>query len=171
MQRHAGAPGGWAEGREALATAARAAGLEPGAEETFESIFNHLFVQHVEPELHGDAAVLVTDYPANVPTLAKRRENSPWSERWELYLHGLEVANCYTEETRPAKVAAFFQSERVRKHSNFIVHPVDPGYPSLFEDTEAPISGVAIGMDRLLMALLGAKDTEEVMAFPRRVVV
>lgn len=171
MQRHAGALDGWAETRETMAATARAVGLEPAPEDSFERIFNHLFVQYVEPELAGDTAVLVTQYPAGVPTLAKRRENTPWSDRWELYLHGLEVANCYTEETRPIEVAGFFQSERVRKQSNFIVHPVDPGYPSLFDGTEEPISGVAIGMDRLLMAILGAKDMEEVMAFPSRVVV
>ncbi|MFW5786048.1 MAG: amino acid--tRNA ligase-related protein [bacterium] len=171
MQRHAGAPGGWASNRETLAKAARAADLSPDPEESFESIFNHLFVHRVEPALSRDGAVLVRDYPAEVATLAKRRENSPWSERWELYLCGLEVANCYTEETRPEEVATFFQSERARKQTSFIVHPVDPGYPSLFEGVQEPISGVAVGMDRLLMALVGAEEIEEVMAFPARLVV
>ena len=39
------------------------------------------------------------------------RPGTPWAERWELYLDGVEVANCYTEETDPAAVARFLAEE------------------------------------------------------------
>lgn len=171
MRRHAGLPAGWAESMERLQAAARGVGVLPSEAESFESLFNRIFVHFVEPALPREGLCFVTDYPAAVPTLARDVEERPWSERWELYLCGLEVANCYTEETRPDRVAAFFHTEHAKKQSSLVPHPSDPAYPDLFGESSEPLSGVAVGMDRLLMAVLGAKEIKEVMVFPTRPVV
>jgi lysyl-tRNA synthetase class 2 len=163
MREYAGLPGGWAEDEDILRAAA--GDIDPGRED-FESLFNRLLVHYVEPRLPREGAVLLRDYPAGVPTLARKRGNSPWSERWELYLFGLEVANCYTEETDPEQVRAFFDSERRKKQSSVITHRIDAAYPAIFADVRDEVSGVAVGMDRLLMGLLGAEEIEEVLVFP-----
>ncbi len=165
MRDRAGLPGGWAENEDVLAAAAGDIDL---SQETFESLFNRIFVRDVEPTIPRDQAAVLMDYPAEVPTLARNRPNSPWSERWELYLFGLEVANCYTEALSPREVRAFFDSERSKKTFNSIVHRIDDLYPELFADLQHDVSGVAVGMDRLLMGLLGTQEIEELMAFPVR---
>ena len=172
MQRYAGFHPGWAESRERLIAAARGVGIDPNPKESFESVFNRAFVHFVEPELVNWPAVVVRDYPAEIPTLARRKSGqgdgaqSVWAERWELYLCGLEVANCYTEATHPDEVLAYFDSERQKTKSNLVAHPVDSEYPLLFGATTERISGVAVGMDRVLMALLGSTEIEEVLVFP-----
>jgi lysyl-tRNA synthetase class 2 len=172
MQRFAGFPAEWAQSRERLIAAARAVGIDPDPDESFESVFNRTFVHFVEPELVDWPAVVVRDYPAEVPTLARRKGDhgeavqSVWAERWELYLCGLEVANCYTEATHPDEVRTFFESERQKEQSNLIAHPVDSEYPLLLGAATEQVSGVAVGMDRVLMALLGATEIEEVLVFP-----
>jgi lysyl-tRNA synthetase class 2 len=123
--------------------------------QTHDSIpYDLIFVQEVEPALQQEArpAVLL-DYPAIVPCLAKVKDSH--SERWELYINGAELANCYTEETDGKKVKSFFESEAAQKQKSAIVrHAVDDDYWKGFKDFP-PCSGVAMGLDRVLMLAAG----------------
>jgi lysyl-tRNA synthetase class 2 len=97
-------------------------------------------------------------------------------ERWELYLGGVELANCYSEETDPGEVRRFFTSQEALKRKNALVpHRVDPDYWKLFlpkpgaggpERPFPPCSGVALGLDRLVMALAGRSRIDSVLPFP-----
>ena len=84
-------------------------------------------------------------------------------ERWELYWNGVELANCFSEEICPLKVKEFFVSEETEKERHAIVkHKVDHDYWKLFEGFP-PCSGVALGVDRLIMALTGKKSIDGVL--------
>ncbi|MDR0731659.1 MAG: LysR family transcriptional regulator, partial [Treponema sp.] len=110
------------------------------------------------------------------PCLA--RQNGATVERWELYVRGIELANCYTEETDPQAVREFFRAEAAAKESSALVtHRVDQDYWKIFlppRDRGAapadpgfpPCSGVALGLDRLLMTLTGAAVIDKVLPFP-----
>jgi lysyl-tRNA synthetase class 2 len=124
-----------------------------------------LLVQFVEPELPTDRPVVLFDYPAAIPTLAADSPGTPWSERWELYLAGLEVANCYTEERDPQKVRSFMAAEGARKARGLVPHRVDESYHAIFGENFPYCSGVAMGADRLLMILLGEQSIKRVMPF------
>lgn len=124
--------------------------------------FQVQFVNRIEPELATHDAVFVCDYPALIPTLAKARQHTPWAERWELYLGGLEVANCYAEETDPARIAAFFAAEQASLPLERRMQ-LEPSY--LADPPLPPCSGVALGVDRLVMALTGAQDIREVISY------
>ena len=150
---------------EALHGIARRHGMRTRPDETYEELFNRLFVHLVEPELPADRPVVLYDYPAAIPTLAARKAGTPWSERWELYLGGVEVANCYTEERDPERVRHFFASESAHKARAMVPHAVDHGYHEVFRGNFPYCSGVALGADRILMILLGERSIKRVMPF------
>jgi lysyl-tRNA synthetase class 2 len=153
-----------------FSAAAKKAGLEPagGTEaRTWEELYHRIFLTHVEPELPTDRPVFLFDYPARIPCLAKDIPGTPWKERWELYVNGIETANCYTEETNPARVEAFFREETSRKAAAARVLPdTDTEFLKIFRRGFPECSGVALGLDRLFMALLGQNAIEGVIFFP-----
>jgi lysyl-tRNA synthetase class 2 len=89
-------------------------------------------------------------------------------ERWELYYNGIELANCFTEETDAQHVRDFFISEAAAKERQALVkHRVDHDYWKLFDQGAfPPCSGVALGLDRLIMAICGRSTIDSVLPFP-----
>jgi lysyl-tRNA synthetase class 2 len=148
--------------KERLIQAVEERSLAVDPEDTWEQLFNKLFLTSVEPYL--PQAVVLQDYPSAVPTLAK--SDGGYAERWELYIDGVEIANCYTEETRRGKVEEFIKEEAQRKRRCRVVHEIDWDLPGIFGKGFPPCSGTALGMDRLLMVLLGCTSIEQVMVFP-----
>lgn len=148
-----------------LHATARRHGIRTRSGDTYEELFNRLFVQLVEPELPRDRAVVLYDYPAAIPTLAADKPDTPWSQRWELYLGGEEVANCYTEERDPQRIRSFFAAEGARKSRALVPHAVDHAYYRLFGENFPNCSGVAMGADRLIMVLLGEQSIKRVVPF------
>lgn len=161
----------------ALIEAARSRGADARDDWTWEQAFHGVFVAAVEPGLPRDRPLVLADWPAAVPTTARHRRGTPWAERWELYLEGVEVANCYTEETDPRAVDRFLRDEAARLRSTPRVGPartaprVDEGYGRLFADGFPECSGVALGVDRLEMVIVGEPALEGVINFPLSAIV
>lgn len=125
--------------------------------------------QFAEPQLDANALTIVYDFPASKAALAQVSEEDgvPVARRFELYCGGLELANGYHELLDAevlVKRAALANCERradgkrVLPKSSCLVDAMRVGLP--------PCSGTALGVDRLLMALQGAKSIREVVAFP-----
>ncbi|MDR1869571.1 MAG: LysR family transcriptional regulator [Treponema sp.] len=150
---------------------ARRLGLDPQPGQTTAELYDLIFIHAVEPRLKAEKPVALLDYPTFVPCLAKKSPDGKTVERWELYYNGIELANCFSEETDPQKVKDFFISEETAKEKNALVrHKVDHNYWKLFEGQagkEFPrCSGVALGLDRLIMALTGRSNIDAVLPFP-----
>ena len=142
---------------------ARRLGLDPPSEMTIPELYDLIFIHAVEPHLSIGKPVFLLDYPAFVPCLAKN--NGQTVERWELYWNGIELANCFTEEANPQQVKEFFISEAAEKERYAIVkHKVDHDYWKVF-DGFPKCSGVAMGLDRLIMALTERKTIDGVLPF------
>jgi elongation factor P--(R)-beta-lysine ligase len=150
--------------------AMREAGILHGAamppDPSWEEAFHIAFLTLVEPFLSRERPVVLTDYPALVPTTARRRAGTPWSERWELYVDGIELANCYTEETDAAAMAKLLEEEEARKMSSRVIHRIDRAQAGLFPPAFPTCSGVALGVDRTEMVFRGEKSLEGVILFP-----
>ena len=160
--RYAGLDGFRFDAPGSLRRAAAQLGLRVGPQESDEDLFQRILLTHVEPALPTDRPVILADYPALVPTLA--RAHGATCERWELYLAGMEIANCYTEERDPSRLAEFLSHEAARKRDARVRHPPAE---SLLEFASAPAcSGAALGVDRLIMALLGLREIAGVIFFP-----
>jgi lysyl-tRNA synthetase class 2 len=136
--------------------------LAVNEEDSWEEVFNKIFLTLIEPELPVEKPLILYDYPALIPTLAKQKEF--YVERWELYIKGVEIANCFTEEINREKVAEFITGEATRKKQCCLVqHPADTELPAFFGQDYPACSGVALGIDRLLMVLLNLKSIDEIM--------
>jgi len=161
---------------------ARRLGLEPRPGEGAAALFDLIFVHAVEPALReSPRPVALLEYPAFAPCLALPAAPKPGAggaaggpaggsaERWELYFRGIELANCFSEETDAGRVRAFFEGEAREKERRALVrHAVDGDYWKIFGGPEPfpRCSGVAMGMDRLIMALLGKSSIDAVLPFP-----
>lgn len=166
FQRYAGVDlEAHAEG-DSLRAVCEGLGITTAAEDSWADWFNRIFVDRVEPSLADLPSVLLYDYPSRVPTLARNRSGTPWAERWELYLDGIEVANCFTEEQDSQAVERFLRHESEGRRGALVpVRPAD-GFHHHFENNFPLCSGVALGVDRLIMALSGEPEIRGVILFP-----
>jgi lysyl-tRNA synthetase class 2 len=165
-----------AAGRGTLETEARRLGLDPPAGTDQAGLYDLIFIHAVEPRLPRDRPAALLDYPAFVPCLAKKNAETGTAERWELYVRGIELANCYSEETDPEEVRRYFEAEGALKSRTALVpHAVSGAYPEIFRPRPGPggsslpfprCSGVAMGLDRLVMALSGRRTIDAVLPFP-----
>lgn len=153
------------EERGAMIAAARSLGLIVDDAAAWEDAFNIIFLSLVEPSLPADRPLVLDEYPRGIECLAADIPGKPYKERWELYIRGIEIANCFTEMGDPEAVRAYFSSQASKKLASLVPHKIDSEYPEIFADFP-PCSGVAIGFDRLVMVLLGMVDIGEAIAFP-----
>ena len=147
--------------------AARRVGIRTEPGDGFDDVFFRLFLERVEPRLGRDRPTYLLDYPASMAALARLGTQDPTvAERFELYAHGLELANGFSELTDAAE-----QRRRLEEERAFRVARGRPAYPLDEAFLEAvgrmpPSGGVAIGLDRVLMLLLGSERIEDVLLFP-----
>ncbi len=166
FQRYAGFDLAGCQDVEDLVRAARRAGVRMPEESTWEEAFHIAFLTSVEPALPRDAPLVLLDYPSLVPTTARRAAAGPWAQRWELFVDGVEIANCYTEETDTEALTALLREEGERKKASRVQHAVDDGLAAAFPRGFPTVSGTALGVDRLEMVFSGEKSLEGVILFP-----
>jgi lysyl-tRNA synthetase class 2 len=148
----------------ALQEAAADTGVISAVSDDWESLFHRLFLEKVEPLLPRDKPLFLTAYPAAIPTLAKTADGM-YAERWELFIGGIEIANCYTEERDPQRLGDFFREEEARGATLPFAVPADRELVSIMADKLPACSGNALGIDRLLMVLLQKDSITEVSPF------
>jgi lysyl-tRNA synthetase class 2 len=153
-----------------LEAEARRLGLKPpetpGEGRSTAALYDLIFIHAVEPSLPRDRPVALMDYPAFVPCLAKKSPRGGTAERWELYYNGIELANCYSEETEGEAVRRYFEAEAAEKEKFALQpHAFDKDYWKIFRNFPR-CSGVAMGVDRLIMALTGKSTIAGVLPFP-----
>jgi lysyl-tRNA synthetase class 2 len=122
----------------------------------------------IQPALPERQLTFVYDYPADQAALARVRQGSPpVAERFELYLGRTELANGYKELTDAAEQTRRFETEnKIRSRRGMDVYRFDEHLVAALEHGLPECAGVALGVDRLLMALSGAEDISDVIAFP-----
>ena len=158
--------------KQALQEHARRVQAEVNFENMSESeLFDFIFVHSIEPFLPKDRLVLVKDYPYFSSCLAKEKEvkleeGNFWKvkERWELYGDGLELCNCYTEERDEVKITDYFERESQLKEKALVPHPSHPFFAKICSRLPE-CSGVAMGIDRLIMFLIGRRRIDAVLPF------
>lgn len=130
-----------------------------------------LLMSHcIEPGLGRDVPCFVMDYPAGQASLARIVEDSDGDlvgKRAELYFKGIELANAYDELTRAGEQQARFEEDRkLRQELGLPDVNADENLIAALGHGLPECSGVALGVDRLLMLKLGAERLSDVLAFP-----
>lgn len=126
-----------------------------------------LMTHRLQPKFAHDQLLAVHDWPASQAALARiRQDEPPVAERFELYLGPLELANGYHELIDACEQAERFQRDvRVRAQRGLPEIPVDTALLAALERGLPACAGVALGVDRLLMALLRTDRIADVLAF------
>jgi len=128
-----------------------------------------LILSHqIEPQLGKKGPTVITDFPASQAALARKRQDNPQlAERFEVYLQGIELANGFYELTDPIEQRHRFEQDLAkRKTLNLPTYPLDERFLAALTAGLPDCAGVALGLDRLLMLIIGASHINEVLAFP-----
>jgi len=124
-----------------------------------------VFEERVEDALVGP--VFVTDYPASICPLTKRKRSNPdVAERFELFIHGMEVANAYTELNDPDLQEQLFRTQLAGMSDEDSMAKMDHDFIRALRHGMPPAGGLGIGIDRLVMLLTNAQSIREVILFP-----
>ena len=116
------------------------------------------WVDRIEPTL--TAPTIVHDYPAWQSALARTRGKV--ADRFEVYLKGLELANAFHEELSSTELRARWRDGNARRsQAGHAPHPIDEAFLAAV-DRMPRCAGIALGIDRLVMALTGASDIASV---------
>ena len=127
-----------------------------------------LMTHRLQPAFGRDGILVVQDYPATQSALARvvERDGVPVAERFELYLGTLELANGYHELTDAVEQRRRFERDMaVRQARGDIAPPMDEALLAALEHGMPSCAGVALGVDRLLMAMRDTPRIAEVLAF------
>ncbi len=112
--------------------------------------------------------VFVTEYFAELSPLARKNKDNPLlSDRFELYINGMEIANGYSEQNDPIEQRARFLEEIREKGQKPSANNFDEDYLYALEHGMPPAGGLGIGVDRLVMVLTGQPSIREVILFPQ----
>lgn len=125
-----------------------------------------LLTHCIQPHFGADQVTVIHDWPATQCALARIRPGTPpVAERFELYLGPHELANGYYELDDATEQRQRFERENQRRHERG--QPVLPLDERLLASLDAmpPCAGVALGIERLLMCLLGTDRIADVMAY------
>jgi lysyl-tRNA synthetase class 2 len=144
-----------------------AAGLAPDKKlQTYGKALDVIFDRFVKD--HIIQPTFITNPPREISPLAKTsRENPEESERFELMIAGMEVANAFSELTDPAEQRARFEEQALeRGRGDEESHVVDMDYVEALEYGLPPTGGEGIGIDRLTMILADRRSIREVVLFP-----
>jgi lysyl-tRNA synthetase class 2 len=133
-----------------------------------EATLFEVLVTEVEPRLARLGAVMLCDYPISMASLARARPGDPAvAERFEAYVAGLELCNGFGELTAPDEQRArLMRDQAERQQRGLPVYPLDERFLAALEDGMPESGGNALGVDRLVMLLLGAAHIEDVLAVP-----
>ena len=134
-----------------------------------EDRFDEDMALRIEPALPREGLVYLVDYPAPAAALARLSPADPRvAERFEAYLGGMEIANGYGELTDAAEQRRRFEATiAMRRARGLPTYPLDEAFLADLPNLP-PTAGIALGVDRLVMAALGAGSIDQVRPFCER---
>lgn len=125
-----------------------------------------LFKTEVRPNL--TEPIYVIDYPAHLSPMAKRKDNDPSTvEQWQFIVNGDELVKCYSELT-DAKLQRKLLEEQAaaRAAGDEEAMPLEEDFLDAMEKGMNPMSGLGLGLDRMIAILAGVQNLRDVVYFP-----
>jgi len=153
--------------RDTMAKAAADRGHAVSPNDTFDDCFFKIFLTEIEPKLGVERPTIIYDYPIQMAALARPKPEDPrYAERFEAYADGLELCNCFSELVNPDEQRSRFEKElEERREQGKCVPPLDDDLLAALGEIKSA-AGNALGVDRLVMLLAGAKSIDDVLLFP-----
>jgi elongation factor P--(R)-beta-lysine ligase len=138
---------------------------------TWEEVFYQLFFNEIEPKLkEGRKPIFIYDYPLAQASLSRRCNDDPrFAERFEVFLAGLELGNCFSELTDAKEQEERFRvdlTERKKLHKT--EYPIDYDLIEALKIGLPEVSGIAVGVDRLVMLASNVPTISDTLFFPAK---
>ena len=128
-------------------------------------ILNALFEEFCEKDLIQPT--FVYGHPIEISPLTKKSKDPRFTERFELYISGFEIANAYSELNDPIdQKERFIGQLKAKELGDEEANEMDNDFLEALEYGMAPTGGMGIGIDRLVMVLLNQPSIREVILFP-----
>jgi lysyl-tRNA synthetase class 2 len=154
--------------RNGLARAAQVSGIRIADDDHWGDIFSKVLVERIESNLGIGRATILDEYPATLSALARPTRDPRVAERFELYMCGVELANGFGELTDAAAQRSRLEHEMAEKARIYGErYPIDEDFIAALEQMP-PASGVALGLDRLVMLATGATRIDQVLWAPMK---
>ena len=152
--------------RERLARAALSAGIRIADDDRWGDIFSRVLVERVEGQLGIGRATILDEYPLVQAALARPARDPRVAERFELYVCGVELANGFGELTDAVEQRRRLESEMTEKQRIYSErYPLDEDFLAALAQMPQS-SGIALGLDRLVMLAVGASRIDQVIWTP-----
>ena len=130
--------------------------------------FYKIFFNEIEPELKkSKKPVFLYDYPASQAALAKKSSKDPrFAERFEVFVAGVELGNCFSELTDYKEQRGRIEIEKEeRKKLGKTDYPIDEDFLEALKTGLPESAGIAVGVDRLIMLAADVPSISDIIAF------
>jgi len=126
----------------------------------------NIIADEIEPASEIGKPVFVTDYFTELSPLAKTKPDNPdITERFELYIGGMEIANAYSELNDPIEQKRRF--EKQLEAGTEAYQEIDEDFVCALEYGMPPAAGLGVGIDRFVMLLVNQESIRDVILFPQ----
>lgn len=135
---------------------------------TWEQLYNQIFLNEIEPHLGQGRPTILYDFPSSMAALSKKKPSDPrFAERFEFYIAGLELGDCYSELTDWKEQEERFTRELGEiKRSGKTAYEYDRDFIEALKVGLPECSGIAVGIDRLIMLMADVTDIADTLFFP-----
>jgi len=162
---------------EKLKEVGKSKGYQVTDKTTWEEIWNQIMANEIEPKLGQKGPTIIYDYPAVVKTmagepvgqaaLARKAKDPRFAERWEVFMGGIELGNCFSELTDWREQEARCKVDLLeRKRLGKTEYPMDTDFIDALKLGMPPTGGIAVGVDRLVALFADTPTIAETLFFP-----
>lgn len=132
----------------------------PETELQWDDYFFLLYLNRIEPELKKYPVLMITEFPAPLSALSTLKEDDPRvCERFEVYINGIELCNCFNELTDPDEQRKrFAEQNRLKKKLYGYELPEPRSFYRTMDKGLPPSAGIALGVERLLHSLFDIEN-------------
>jgi len=130
--------------------------------------FYKVYFNEIEPKIVKDhRPFFIYDYPISQASLSKPAKDLRFAERFEVFLDKIELGNCFSELTDAKEQRGRFELEkREREKAGKTKYPIDEDLIKALESGLPTVSGIAVGVDRLVMLAANVSSIAETLFFP-----
>ena len=147
---------------------AQGQGIRITDQDEWDDIFHAVMAERIEPFLGHEVPAVLYDYPVSMAALSRKKPDDPrFAERFELYVCGVELASAYSELCDAAEQRQRYKTEMALKQKLYgEVYPPDEEFFKALEHGLPPCTGIALGVDRLVMLACGVDNIEDICWTP-----
>jgi lysyl-tRNA synthetase class 2 len=153
---------------EAARSIAKQKGYTVENQNTWEELYDQIFLNEVEPHLGKSVPTIIYEFPGCLAALSKKKKENPnYAERFEWYIGGLELGDCYTELTNWKEQQDRFDFELTElKRLAKTTYDYDHDFIDALKVGMPDTSGIAVGLDRLIMLCSNTTRIADTLFFP-----